>query len=306
VPSGDGDKTIEVRYQDQAGNISETYSATVTLDTTPPIGFLFVADDAAAVSTTSTVFEAWATDMNGVLFRIRNGGSPWPTIWSAVPAGDQPWTLPSGDGTKWVDVEFKDAAGNIAVQRQSVILDTTAPSGGLSIDAGTVATSSTSTTLGLTASDASTPIDMRLRDSDGAWGDWQPFRDTESWSLPSGDGAKTVEVQYRDALGNTSAAIGGSVLLDTVPPVTTDSSDGLRHRSFTLQLAADDATSGVAFTEYRVDGGRWKTGVRVTLRLAVHRKPSSLTRGAHTIQYRSTDNAGNVESVKSCVVILGL
>jgi hypothetical protein len=70
-------------------------------------------------------------------------------------------------------------------------------------------------------------------------------------------------------------------------------------------LTPADATSGVAFTEYRIDGHAWKEGSVVSLRLAVHRKPGSLTRGAHTIQYHSTDAAGNVESIKSCTVKLG-
>jgi urease beta subunit len=77
------------------------------------------------------------------------------------------------------------------------------------------------------------------------------------------------------------------------------------HIAFTLVLTPTDATSGVAFTEYRIDGHAWKEGSVVLLRLAVHRKPGSLTRGTHTIQYRSTDAAGNVESIKSCTVKLG-
>ena len=112
-------------------------------------------------------------------------------------------------------------------------------------------------------------------------------------------------MQYRDIAGNLSDPIDGSILLDRVAPVTSDNADGLRHRSYHLVLTPTDATSGVVLTEYRIDGHAWKVGNAVTLRLAVHRKPSSLTRGAHTIDYRSTDAAGNVESIRSCTVRLG-
>jgi len=306
VPLFDGYKTIDLRFKDGAGNVSDPLSATVILDTTAPTGWVAVADDAYAVNSTSTTVETWASDMNGpVTMRVRNGGDAWPASW--VPAGGvQSWTLPAGNGTKTVSVEFKDAAGNITLIKQSVILDTIAPTGALTIDAGAPATPATAATLGLTAVDANAPIDMRLRDASGAWGEWQPFRDSESWTLPGADGAKAVEVQYRDIAGNLSDPIDGSILLDRVAPVTTDNADGLRHRSYHLVLSPTDATSGVVLTEYRIDGHAWREGTSVTLRLAVHRKPASLTRGAHTIDYRSTDAAGNVESIKSCTVILGL
>jgi hypothetical protein len=48
-------------------------------------------------------------------------------------------------------------------------------------------------------------------------------------------------------------------------------------------------TSGVDFTEYSVDGGAFTKGTSVTVSAV----------GAHTVQYRSTDKAGNVETAKS-------
>jgi len=307
LPLGEGYKTVEARFQDAVGNISATVSTTVVFDMTPPSGWFFVADDAVAVSSTSTVVEAYASDMNGpVLMRIRNGGSPWPSSWSVIPSGDQPWTLPSGDGTKWVDIEFKDAAGNISVLRQSVILDTTPPSGGLSIDGGAAATNATSATLGLTVTDANAPIDMRLRDSGGEWGTWYPFRDSSSWTLPAGDGTKTVEVQYRDIAGNLSSAIPADILLDTITPVTTDDAPLGSYRSVRLSLMPGDAapSSGVVHTYYRIDGGAWKSGTVIALRKPVRHKIGGYGPGTHTIDYYSVDAAGNTETWHSCTVTL--
>jgi hypothetical protein len=313
LPSPDGDKRIEARFMDAAGNIS-TYSATVTLDTTPPSGWIWVANGAAVVNSTATTVETWASDLNGpVQMRLSNGGSPW-TDWAPViDDALQPWTLPSDDGTKVVGVQHKDAAGNIALCSQSVILDTAPPLGSLSIDSGATYTVSTSATLSLAATDAVGTTQVRLRNADDStWGDWQKLdaddptnvtADT-GWTLPAGDGAKTVQAQFKDVGGNVSAVAGASVVVDTTKPVTTDNADGLPHRSFTLELTPTDATSGVVLTEYRIDGHAWREGSTVSLRLAVHRKPASLARGAHTIQYRSTDAAGNVESIKSCAVKL--
>src|SRR5262249_8017914 len=84
--------------------------------------------------------------------------------------------------------------------------------------------------------------------------------------------------------------------LDTVPPVTTatlapptpNGSNGWYVSPVQLTLAADDDDgSGVALTEYNVDGAGWQT----------YTAPFTVsTQGADTVQYRSTDSAGNVET----------
>ena len=86
---------------------------------------------------------------------------------------------------------------------------------------------------------------------------------------------------------------------------TTDNADGLPHHSFSVVLTPSDALSGVAATSYRIDHGAWHSGTSVTLRTAIRHKRGGYSRGAHLIEYRSTDNAGNVEGIKSCTVTLG-
>jgi len=146
--------------------------------------------------------------------------------------------------------------------------------------------------------------EMRFRNAGGSWSSWQTYSATKAWTLPAGDGDKSVFAEYSTLSGNP-LELSTSIVLDTTAPVTTDNSDGLTHSAFTLVLTPTDATSGVVLTEYRIDGHAWKEGTTALLRLAVHRKPGSLSRGTHTIQYRSTDAAGNVESIKSCTVKLG-
>lgn len=87
---------------------------------------------------------------------------------------------------------------------------------------------------------------------------------------------------------------------DTTAPTTTVlGGDALTH-DVPVKLclcATDGATgSGVATTEWRIDGGEWQSGttIRVPARLR-----AALTR---TVEYRSTDRAGNVEDIQSCQV----
>jgi hypothetical protein len=58
----------------------------------------------------------------------------------------------------------------------------------------------------------------------------------------------------------------------------------------TVTLTASDATSGVASTSYRLDGGAWTTYTGSFFIASF---------GPHTLEYRSTDNAGNVEATKT-------
>ena len=85
-------------------------------------------------------------------------------------------------------------------------------------------------------------------------------------------------------------------LQDQVPPVTTAALEGTVgdagwYRSgVTVILTASDDRSGVAYTEYNLNGSGW---TRYTNPVNVS------ANGVHNLQYRSVDNRGNVEAIKT-------
>ena len=121
---------------------------------------------------------------------------------------------------------------------------------------------------------------------------------------PLGDGLHAILYRSTDNAGNTEAAQSCTVKIDTTRPVTTDDSDGLWHNSpVTVDFAATDANlpdaSGVAYTEYSLDGGAtWTQGASVTIPAPADHSND----GYHTMSYHSTDNAGNRENAQSCTV----
>jgi len=99
--------------------------------------------------------------------------------------------------------------------------DTAAPSGTISVNSGAAFTNSTSVTLNLSATNptAGDPVsDMRFSNDGTTFGAWVPFAASASYTLPSGDGSKTVFVQYRNGAGAVSATAGDSITLDTTKP----------------------------------------------------------------------------------------
>jgi photosystem II stability/assembly factor-like uncharacterized protein len=84
---------------------------------------------------------------------------------------------------------------------------------------------------------------------------------------------------------------------DTQAPTT--SAPGLAgawRRNPLIEFLGTDDTSGIGKTEFQVDGGAWAQGSSVTL-----------GEGTHTVTYRSTDKAGNVEAPdKSGVAMIDL
>ncbi|MFC0216046.1 OmpL47-type beta-barrel domain-containing protein [Paenibacillus chartarius] len=88
------------------------------------------------------------------------------------------------------------------------------------------------------------------------------------------------------------------VQIDETAPVTTsvvspadpDGANGWYRQDVTVNLSALDELSGVAQTEYSLDGVTWQA----------YTAPVALSQdGQHTISYRSTDNAGNAEEAKT-------
>jgi hypothetical protein len=137
--------------------------------------------------------------------------------------------------------------------------------------------------------------EMRFRNEGGSWSSWEAYSASKEWTLSPGDGSKTVHAQYRTPPGN-ALALSDSVILDTTDPETSDDApSGWQDVAVTVTLTADDGSgSGVASTKYKLDGApEWTT----------YADPLEITaEGDHTLVYRSTDNAGNVEDAHTCHV----
>ena len=154
-----------------------------------------------------------------------------------------------------------------------------------------------SATVALTATDAGSGVDTVEYALDG--GAFQPYT---APVVVSAVGDHTVQYRATDNAGNTSPV--GSVSFtvvepepdDTTPPETSaavtgeQDDDGNYVGSATVTVTATDAESGVASVEYNLDDGGWQAYTAPVVVSSV---------GAHVVQYRATDNAGNVAPVES-------
>ncbi len=123
--TGEGLKTIYVRFRDVSGNWSAAVSDTITVDTVPPTGTISINSGAAYTNSRAVTLNVSCPD--AVQMQFCNANGTW-SGWQAYAAAAN-WTLSEGDGDKTVYVRFKDAAGNITTEtiEDEIILDTTAP-----------------------------------------------------------------------------------------------------------------------------------------------------------------------------------
>ncbi|GEM_PF-3539115 len=124
----------------------------------------------------------------------------------------------------WACATGVAAADDVFVIQVSVTLDSSPPTGSVTINADAEWTTQLDVALALDASDpVSTVAEMRFGNDGTVWSPWEPYATTKAWSLAMGDdGARTVYVQYRDAEGNVSEGdITDVILLDQTPPSVT-------------------------------------------------------------------------------------
>ncbi len=138
--------------------------------------------------------------------------------------------------------------------------DGTAPTGTVAIDGNAAYTNSTSVDLDLSATDAVGVTSYRVANgSDCSTATWVAVAATTSLAqtiphtLASGEGAKTVCAQYRDAAGNVSATATDTIVLDTLAPVVQDAgvqsgtsgANGWYVSAVSDRFIASDAGSGL-------------------------------------------------------------
>lgn len=143
--------------------------------------------------------------------------------------------------------------------------------------------------------------DMRFRDADGTWTDWETYTATTNWTLPSGDGAKTVEAEFRNAKGTTGRS--DAISLDSQRPTTKAPRRTSVRRYQYVRLyykvldAAPCAAKATVTIKLKTLGGTTKKTLRLGQRyvnsLRSYRFRCSLAKRTYRYWVYATDAAGN-------------
>jgi hypothetical protein len=123
---------------------------------------------------------------------------------------------------------------------------------------------------------------------------------TATWTVPSGEGTKTIYARFRDGAGNVSGVYSTQIILDTIPPTTPStlvkSSCNISGSTRTVSMSWGGSTD-TNFSAYRVyqqlNGGTW-TAVATPSGTTYTDNPPG-TRKQDTVGYkiRAYDKAGN-------------
>ena len=262
LPADDGTKTFEAEFADAVGNVAAV-SDTIVLDTVAPAGSVLIEGGAAYASSSAVTLTTSATDATSGVVETRfsydgvNWGSWFP--WTATPS----WTLVSGEGTRIVYVQYRDAAGLVsATASDTIVIDYGAPSGTIDVAGGAAWTTTRTVALTLSATDPYSGVsEMRFSDPGSAWSAWQAYATSATWTLPAGDGSKSVYAQFRDRAGNISDPVSDGIGLDgTGPSGTVTIAAGAGYStssSVTLGVSASDNLNGVSQMRFSNDDATW-------------------------------------------------
>jgi chitodextrinase len=228
-----------------------TQSATPPADSVAPSVSLTAPASSAIVRGSAVSVTASASDnvaVVGVQFLV--DGSPLGAEDTSVPYALAWNTTGAADGAHQLAARARDAAGNVTTSPAvSVRVDNGAPTGTIAINGGASATSSTNVTLTLSATDAGSSVTQMRFSNGGTFSAPESFAATRNWTLSSGDGVKTVAVQYSDASSNWSPSFTDTIALDsTAPTISSVTATNIGESSATITwLTNEGATSRVEY-----------------------------------------------------------
>lgn len=306
--------TIQSKATDLAANEQSAFvSTTFRYDNTAPTGSIQINNnETATTSTTVTLNLLASTDVTKMMISNNADFSPDSLnansgLWIDIANTLSGWKLSAADGSKTVYAKFKDPAGNIsAVFSDAITLDTTGPTGSISINRGANYTNNRQVTLTLSATDSTTVKYMAFSDNGVDFSTWENYATEKTYMLPTGEASKTVYVKFKDELGNVGLIYSDSIILDTSKPVdptvsqSPDQKTLFKSDSITLSGTAEAKSqitikiySQAVYTEYIYadEQGKWSH----TISSAVIEK---LAAGEHTITVTVTDRAGNASEEK--------
>jgi hypothetical protein len=279
----DGVYTVNFKSTDNAGNTA-TATRTVKVDASLPV-IVTTIDGTVGSSgwyVSQTTTSITADELSGIdHIEYNQNGTGWQEGVSFV----------SGEGINQIEIKVYDNAGNVATRSLEIKVDTTPPLIATSIT-GTKGLEDwyvSRTETRIWASDDNSGVDrVEYNQNDVGW--------QEGASVTSNDGINTIHIRAYDVAGNVTTA-SLEIKVDTIAPFLSPvvpSPDGANGWFITAPVAVSasgsDSGSGLASALASVDGGIWEPDML-------------LSDGVYSIDFRSTDNAGNLTTTSRTVKI---
>lgn len=251
--SGLGSKTYTVILQCAYNGSTVTIaSASFKITDTEPPALTVISPASGILYAAKIDIAAMASDESSGMDKLEyqiDGGA-----WASLPLIDAilgryatTWNC-TRDGSHTISFRATDKVGNRSPEVSSTIsVDGTPPAGNIAINGGSEYTNNTAVDLSLNAADTGSGVVKMCVSDSYSCTEWESYSVTRKWTLPSGEGKKTVYVWYQDNLGNIDAApYTASVTLDTTPPalkVSTLSDGGITNKGIlnVAGTATDDA-----------------------------------------------------------------
>ena len=209
------------------------------------------------------------------------------------------------DGTR-VWARATDTSGESNVTSIMVNVDTTPPTGSVTINGDEPFTTTVTVELSLLASDSYGISKMKVGNSPGLGdAEWTDHYQDLDWTLLPGEGPKTVYAAFMDRNGLVSSIVSDTIALDMLPPVGTIAiDDGARYTNaamVTLALHADDVSSVVEVLlseSPSFEGAQW-VSYEESMAYAL-----SATDGPKTVYAKFKDQTGHAsESVNASIIL---
>ncbi|HAF1499742.1 TPA: Ig-like domain repeat protein [Salmonella enterica] len=320
TPTGtwaDGDYTLTVRVEDEAGNVKYSAPLTVTVDTQITIDVIELVNDNGIPgdNLTNDVRPHFRVTVPGDVNEVRlsiDGGNTWVRATQGT-AGIWNYTWPKDvtDGLHTLTVEATDKAGNKTTQTLDFTIDTRLSTPTITMDSrddtGAIGDHITSVkrpgfTIGNIDSDAQSVI-LRITQGGNSQevtltqvgGQWR-FTPDADWA----DGSYTLTVEVTDNAGNVRQSTPLIVTVDTQTSITDitlvndhgvpdDNLTNSTRPQFEITVPAD-----VNSVQLSIDGGaNWVSAAQGIEGVWGYTWPTDMGDGKHTLTVMVTDRAGN-------------
>ncbi|ENP1142099.1 non-fimbrial adhesin SiiE [Salmonella enterica subsp. enterica serovar 1,4,[5],12:i:-] len=322
TPTGtwaDGDYTLTVRVEDEAGNEKHSASLTVTVDTQITIDVIELVNDNGIPGDNMTndahpQFRVTVPgDVNEVSLSI-DGGVTWvkatqsatPGVWNYT----WPGTVPDGDYT--LNVKATDNAGNTVTETLHFTIDTTLSTPVIVLDSaddsgvhGDNMTNHTQPTFALQHIDDDAVRVTVSVEHGGVTTTFDATKDAGGWTFtPTGawaDGDYTLSVSVEDKAGNTSHSASLTVTVDTqiaINNIELVNDSGIPDDNLTNNVRPHfqvTVPTDVNVVRLSIDGGKtWFNATQsATPGVWDYTWLADVGEGKHTLTVEATDKAGN-------------